>query len=95
MANFEGHSERSSIQIPLLPLRELLVFPTTVVPLFVGRDKSIQALEQAMASNKEIMLCAQQKAKIDDPNPEDIFPVGTSANILQLFYFIQALTNRR
>jgi ATP-dependent Lon protease len=84
MANQEAQSNLKPIQIPLLPLRELLVFPTTVVPLFVGRDKSIQALEQAMASNKEILLCAQQKAKIDDPGPGDIFLVGTIASVLQL-----------
>ncbi len=71
-------------QIPLLPLRDILVFPSTVVPLFVGRDKSIQALEQAMATNKEILLAAQVKAKTNDPTPEDIYRVGTISTILQL-----------
>ena len=71
-------------QIPLLPLRDILVFPSTVVPLFVGRDKSIQALEQAMAGNKEILLAAQIKAKTNEPTPDDIFRVGTISTILQL-----------
>jgi ATP-dependent Lon protease len=74
----------TTTRIPLLPLRELLVFPTTVVPLFVGRDKSIQALEHAMAGNKEILLAAQIKAKTNDPNVEDIYRVGTISSILQL-----------
>jgi ATP-dependent Lon protease len=65
-------------------LRDILVFPSTVVPLFVGRDKSIQALEQAMATNKEILLAAQIKAKTNDPNVEDIYRVGTVSVILQL-----------
>src|SRR6476660_977648 len=71
-------------RIPLLPLRDILVFPATVVPLFVGRDKSIQALEQAMATNKEILLAAQIKAKTNDPTVEDIYKVGTVSHILQL-----------
>lgn len=71
-------------QIPLLPLRDILVFPSTVVPLFVGREKSIQALEQAMAGNKEILLAAQIKAKTNDPSPEDIYKTGTISSILQL-----------
>lgn len=72
------------IRIPLLPLRDILVFPSTVVPLFVGREKSIQALEQAMAANKEILLAAQIKAKTNEPSPEDIYSVGTISTILQL-----------
>ena len=83
-----GDSNQSSNapahRIPLLPLRDILVFPSTVVPLFVGREKSIQALEQAMAANKEIMLAAQIKAKTNDPGPEDIYSVGTISSILQL-----------
>lgn len=71
-------------EIPLLPLRDILVFPSTVVPLFVGRDKSIQALEQAMSTNKEILLAAQKKAKTNEPTSEDIFEVGTVSTILQL-----------
>ena len=78
------NSPESVIRIPLLPLRDILVFPSTVVPLFVGREKSIQALEQAMASSKEIMLAAQIKAKTNEPTREDIYSVGTISTILQL-----------
>ncbi|MFK7824547.1 MAG: endopeptidase La [Oligoflexales bacterium] len=81
----DGHEKKDQkIKIPLLPLRDILVFPATVVPLFVGRDKSIQALEHAMAANKEILLAAQIKAKTNDPEIEDIYRVGTISNILQL-----------
>ncbi len=76
--------KNQKMRIPLLPLRDILVFPSTVVPLFVGRDKSIQALEQAMATNKEILLAAQIKAKTNDPTVEDIYRVGTVSMILQL-----------
>src|SRR3954468_18328483 len=70
--------------IPLLPLRDIIVFPHMVVPLFVGREKSINALEQAMNSDKEIVLSAQKKAKTNDPTPDDIFGVGTVGQIIQL-----------
>ena len=80
----EPASKSQRVRIPLLPLRDILVFPSTVVPLFVGRDKSIQALEQAMAANKEILLAAQIKAKTNDPSAEDIYRVGTISVILQL-----------
>ena len=70
--------------LPLLPLRDILVFPSTVVPLFVGREKSIQALDFAMANDREILLAAQTKAKTNDPTEEDIFTVGTISTILQL-----------
>ena len=71
-------------QLPLLPLRDIIVFPHMVVPLFVGREKSIAALEEAMAHDKEILLVAQKKAKTNDPVPEDIFGVGTLGTIIQL-----------
>src|SRR4051812_12361210 len=70
--------------LPLLPLRDIIVFPHMVVPLFVGREKSINALEQAMSGDKEIVLSAQKKAKTNDPTPEDIFSVGTVGQIIQL-----------
>jgi ATP-dependent Lon protease len=70
--------------LPLLPLRDMLVFPLTTHPLFVGRDKSMQALEAASMGNKEILLAAQTKAKTLDPQPEDIFAVGTVAKILHI-----------
>jgi ATP-dependent Lon protease len=69
---------------PLLPLRDIIVFPHMVVPLFVGREKSINALEEAMGQHKEILLAAQKKAKTNDPTPEDIFEVGTIGTIIQL-----------
>jgi ATP-dependent Lon protease len=72
-------------RVPLLPLRDIIVFPNMVLPLFVGREKSINALEQAMGSTKEIVLSAQKKAKTNDPTPDDIFRVGTVGVIDQLF----------
>uniref|UniRef100_UPI0025DA2232 LON peptidase substrate-binding domain-containing protein n=1 Tax=Thalassolituus sp. UBA1505 TaxID=1947653 RepID=UPI0025DA2232 len=70
--------------LPLLPLRDVVVFPAMVSPLFVGREKSIQALEEAMEKDKRIMLVAQRDASDDEPGLEDMHPVGTIANILQL-----------
>src|SRR6266851_5672971 len=70
--------------VPLLPLRDIIVFPPLVVPLFVGREKSIAALEEAMSHDKDILLAAQKKAKTNEPMPDDIFPVGTLGTILQL-----------
>ena len=70
--------------VPLLPLRDIIVFPHMVVPLFVGRDKSIAALEEAMAGDKELVLAAQKKAKTNDPKEADIFKVGTIGHIIQL-----------
>jgi len=70
--------------VPLLPLRDIIVFPHMVVPLFVGREKSIAALEEAMGSDKELLLAAQKKAKTNDPKEEDIFRVGTIGQIIQL-----------
>ncbi len=70
--------------IPVLPLRDVVVFPHMVIPLFVGRKKSIKALERAMEGGKQIMLVAQKSASDDDPAPEGIHVIGTVANILQL-----------
>ncbi|RZA24947.1 MAG: endopeptidase La, partial [Proteobacteria bacterium] len=80
----DAMSKPDIVRIPLLPLRDILVFPSTVVPLFVGREKSIQALEQAMNGSKEILLAAQIKAKTNEPSPEDIYNIGTISTILQL-----------
>lgn len=79
-----AEKKTTSRTLPLLPLRELLVFPHTVVPLFVGREKSIKALDDAMARNREIFLAAQKKPKSNDPLPEEIYEFGTIAQILQL-----------
>jgi len=75
---------RSIKQVPLLPLRDIIVFPYMVVPLFVGREKSIAALEDAMNSGKKILLSAQREAKTNNPTPKDIFSVGTLGTIIQL-----------
>lgn len=69
---------------PVLPLRDVVVYPHMVIPLFVGRDKSIHALELAMQKDKRIVLVAQKSAEVDDPQAEDIYRVGTLSNILQL-----------
>jgi len=71
-------------QLPLLPLRDVVVFPHMVIPLFVGRPKSIKALEAAMEQGKSIMLAAQKAAAKDEPSPEDIYEIGCIANILQM-----------
>src|SRR4051812_4394732 len=70
--------------LPLLPLRDVVVFPHMVIPLFVGRPKSIKALEAAMESGKSIVLVAQKSAAKDDPAPEDLYEIGSIANILQM-----------
>jgi ATP-dependent Lon protease len=70
--------------LPVLPLRDVVVYPHMVIPLFVGREKSIKALEAAMDREKQIMLVAQKSAVLDDPKTEDIYEVGTIATILQL-----------
>ena len=71
-------------QLPLLPLRDVVVFPHMVIPLFVGRPKSIKALEAAMEAGKSIVLVAQKSAAKDDPAPEDLYEIGSIANILQM-----------
>jgi ATP-dependent Lon protease len=70
--------------LPVLPLRDVVVYPHMVIPLFVGREKSIQALDAAMEGNKQIMLVAQRSAAMDDPKADDIYQIGTIATILQL-----------
>ncbi len=70
--------------VPVLPLRDVVVYPHMVIPLFVGREKSIVALDKAMNAGKKILLIAQQKADLDDPTPDDLYDVGTLATILQL-----------
>src|SRR5699024_8710424 len=73
------------VQLPLLPLRDVVIFPHMVIPLFVGRPRSITALEEAVEnSNKRIVLVAQKAANKDEPAPEDIYEMGVVANILQL-----------
>ena len=74
----------SVIELPLLPLRDVVVYPHMVLPLFVGREKSIEALEYAMANDKQVLLVAQRNAADDDPGADDIYQMGTVSNILQL-----------
>ncbi|MEM1022448.1 MAG: endopeptidase La [Myxococcota bacterium] len=73
-----------SDSLPLLPLRDIIVFPHQVVPLFVGREKSIAALEEAMSGDKAILLAAQREAKTNEPRPDEIHAVGTVADVVQL-----------
>jgi ATP-dependent Lon protease len=81
-----GHQTLPSepISLPLLPLRDVVVFPHMVIPLFVGRPRSIRALETAMEAGKSIMLAAQKSAGKDDPTPDDVYEIGCVATILQM-----------
>ena len=81
-----GHTPlpSSPIDLPLLPLRDVVVFPHMVIPLFVGRPKSIKALEAAMEAERRIMLVAQKAAAKDDPVVSDMFDVGCVSTILQM-----------
>ena len=72
------------VQYPLLPLRDVVVFPHMVIPLFVGRPKSIKAMETAMEAGKSILLVAQKSAAKDDPGPQDMYAIGCVSNILQM-----------
>jgi len=80
----ETLKRESTLAAPLLPLRDIVVFPNMVVPLFVGREKSIAALEVAMKNDKYVLLAAQKSAKTNAPAEEDIFRVGTLGTIVQL-----------
>jgi len=77
-------SQPATVDLPVLPLRDVVVFPHMVIPLFVGRDKSIRALDLAMEGDKQVLLVAQKSAETDDPGAEDLHPVGTLAQVLQL-----------
>ena len=72
------------ISLPLLPLRDIVVFPSMVIPLFVGRDKSITALNEVMKGDKKIVLVTQKNSEVDDPKKNDVFTYGCESNILQL-----------
>ena len=80
----EGGRPGEGQSIPLLPLRDIVVFPYMVIPLFVGREKSIAALQEAMAGDKEIFLAAQKSAKTNEPGADDIYDVGTLSVIMQM-----------
>ncbi len=76
--------EHPALELPLLPLRDVVVYPHMVLPLFVGRERSIEALEHAMANDKQVLLVAQRNAADDEPQADDLYQVGTVSNILQL-----------
>ena len=83
MASHEGESGAGRV-VPLLPLRDIVVFPYMVVPLFVGREKSVRALEEAMERDRSLLLSAQRDARADNPGQDDIYSVGTLGVIVQL-----------
>ena len=72
------------VELPVLPLRDVVVYPNMVIPLFVGREKSIRALDAAMEADKQILLVAQRSPDVDDPGPKDLYAVGTISTVLQL-----------
>ena len=89
LRTFQGASDvteesKPNHNVPVLPLRDVVVYPHMVIPLFVGREKSIQALDVAMKGDKRIMLVAQRQADVDDPKADDLYRFGTVATILQL-----------
>ncbi|MEY2699705.1 MAG: hypothetical protein RIQ52_460 [Pseudomonadota bacterium] len=79
-----GNDISSGVMLPVLPLRDVVVYPHMVIPLFVGREKSIVALDRAMRENKQVLLLAQRDPENDDPGFEDLYEVGTLASILQM-----------
>ena len=70
--------------LPVLPLRDIVIFPFMIVPLYVSRERSIKAVDQALAENRMILLVAQKKQDEDDPGADDIYPVGTAALIMRM-----------
>ena len=84
MDNKDTQYPAESFELPLLPLRDVVVYPHMVIPLFVGREKSILALDAAMSTDKRVLLVAQKSAQVDEPDVSDLFSVGTVASILQL-----------
>ncbi|WP_028034632.1 endopeptidase La [Chelativorans sp. J32] len=80
----EAQKTSTEAVFPVLPLRDIVVFPHMIVPLFVGREKSIKALEEVMGAEKQVLLATQMNASDDDPDPSKIYDVGTLANVLQL-----------
>ena len=75
---------KASYLKPLLPLRDIVIFPSMVVPLFVGREKSIRALQEVMKSDKSIILVAQKNSEVDEPENKDIYGYGCLSKVLQL-----------
>ena len=80
-------NEKQTVTVPVvlpLPLRDIVVFPGMIVPLFVGRDKSVRALEDVMADDKEMLLVSQKDGDQDDPQPGDMHEIGTIGTVLQV-----------
>ncbi|WP_404418359.1 endopeptidase La [Marinospirillum sp.] len=84
MSQQDKSSDKQIFELPLLPLRDVVVYPQMVIPLFVGREKSIHALEAAMAADKKVFLLAQKDPEMDDPETDQLYKIGTQASILQL-----------
>ncbi|WP_370051918.1 endopeptidase La [Neptunomonas sp.] len=84
MDKLEANADTLHVELPVLPLRDVVVYPHMVIPLFVGREKSIEALEAAMEGDKEILLIAQKNASDDEPVASDLFNIGTVASVLQM-----------
>src|SRR5687768_5186817 len=70
--------------LPVLPLRDIVIFPFMIVPLYVSRDRSIKAVDRALADNRMILLAAQKRQDDEDPGPDDVYPVGTVAVIMRM-----------
>ena len=83
MSTTKTSADQTSVH-PVLPLRDIVVFPHMIVPLFVGREKSIKALEEVMGADKQILLATQKEAGDEDPQPGAIYELGTLSNVLQL-----------
>ena len=86
-------TDNQKVHLPMVPLRDIVVFPFMVIPLFVGREKSVKALEQAMEENKNIFLSTQRNAGHNDPAPGEIYETGTIANILQVLKLTDGTMN--
>ncbi len=84
MDHIEANDDAVTVELPVLPLRDVVVYPNMVIPLFVGREKSIHALELAMSGDKQILLVAQKSASEDEPRAGDLFDIGCVANVLQM-----------
>ena len=82
-AMFSGREKGDTRILPMMPIRDVVIFPYMMTPFVVGRESSIRALEEALAGDKKIFLATQHDASVDDPKPNDIYQVGTIANIIQ------------
>src|SRR5574340_1028308 len=80
---FSGREKSDTRMLPMMPIRDVVIFPHMMTPFVVGRESSIRALEEALAGDKKIFLATQHDASVDDPKANDIYQVGTIANIVQ------------